>query len=808
MEKIQYTGKYLNSEIVKNCFKPKEITHVDKILCGNGFTTAFLQLRPTKGMFNVLIMPNRGSVVSKRLQNTNPKAKFFYGGSIDYIDSNTELIVSTTDSFLKLIERLEDSVELLLVDEYHTVIQASSYRPILKDYLAKIKINFKDASIVTVTASPLLLSKIDVQLVPEVIEPIKIQLNYNSAEVVAEIKTKIANDENVVVFTQSKSIIVELSKPIPNKKKKVQIANVKAKLIVGDALLKSLINSVEIDKSDKTWILSSAGFEGLDISLEDAHVYMLQDLNNINEHWLINNVYQAISRTRKGFKSCTYCRTDKLEKYIDIEKVCNKVFTTQYNDGKLLQGAYLKKCGLNWNEVKTFKSILTINYDLFGQPIVFRNMDLFRLYKENLIWIEQGFNAPQYATFLKDRNIVIDSSKIVQKKRKFHYTLNDEHYLNYNKEIIEVNEFQKSNFYFNHKVNLYYRTLNGEFKRQFTKHLKLKNYNGEYILNHKENIVLEVLKTDLQGHYSTINDLFRNLIVNYTERKRPEVRTKSKLLIWETEVEEFKKNLNTNFLRLLGILVNEDIIFSENGIEENGHRIYNELTTSSLDIIGKVCEVLKIRCVELDIKSCNPRIIYASANESLPGDFYGKNKENKTAINILLNSFTWDWYLKNQRKLKKPIVENNRMHKLRKIKDFRNLGFNENVITYIFDNFYDEDSNKMFNYCTFKEKELINTVRVFLNRGGYRRHDSLLFFNTDLSYDLSKYKFLGQIGWFNDYNVINDAEVLKINNYICAEDIADDDVKRNDDEFYNNEDDILQSEIDYNVIYSNAEIEF
>jgi len=62
-------------------------------------------------------------------------------------------------------------------------------------------------------------------------------------------------------------------------------------------------------------------------------------------------------------------------------------------------------------------------------------------------------------------------------------------------------------------------------------------------------------------------------------------------------------------------------------------------------------------------------------------------------------------------------------------------------------------------------------VRVFLNRGGYRRHDSLLFFNTDLSYDLSKYTFLGQTGWFNDYNIINDAEVLKINNYICAEDI-------------------------------------
>ena len=806
MEKIEYTGKYLNAEVVKNCFKPKEITHVDKVLCGNGFTTAFLQLRPAKNYFNVLIMPNKGSVINKRLQNTNPRIKFFYGGSLDFIDSSTEVIVSTTDSFLKLIERLEDSVELMLLDEYHTLIQASSYRPLLKNYLTTMKLNFNDASIVTVTASPLLLSKIDIQLVPDKIEPITIKLNYNSTEVTAEIKQKIAEGENVVVFTQSKTIIVDLSKPQPNKKKKVQIANIKAKLIVGDALMKSLVNSVELDKSDKIYILSSAGFEGLDISLEDAHVYMLQDLNNINEHWLINNVYQAISRTRKGFKSCTYCRTDKLEKYIDIESVCRKVFTTQYNDGRLLQGAYLKKCGLNWNEVKTFKSILTINYDLFGQPIVYLNKDLYKLYKENLIWIEKGFDAAEYNRFLTDRNIIIDNSKIVQKKRKMAYTLNDEHYLKYNSKIIEDYGFQKNSFYFNNKINLQYRTLNGEFLRQFTKHLKLKNYNGEYILSDKENVVLEVLKTDLQGHYSTINDLFKNLILNYTERKRPEVRTKSKLLIWETEVEAFKKNLNTNFLILLGHLVNDDIIFSENGDSENVHRVYNILTSSSLDIISKVCELLKIRCIELDIKGCNPRIIYASAGEDLPADFYGENKKNKTAIHILLNSFTWDWYVKNQRKLKKDCVEK-KVHRFHKIKDFRNLGFSDAVIEWLFTTFYDDDSSKLFNYCTFKEKTLINEVRVFLNRGGYRRHDSILFFNTNVGYDLSRYSFLGKQGWFNDFTIINDAEVLIKNNYICTEDLEDDDVKRNDEVFYT-DDDFNQDEIDYNVAYFNSEIAF
>jgi hypothetical protein len=806
MTKIHYTGKYLNTEIVKDCFKPNEITHVDKVLCGNGFTTAFLQLRPEKGMVNVLIMPNKGSVVSKDIQNLNPRAKFFYGGSTDFIDSNTDIVVSTTDSFLKLIETLKYRVELLLLDEFHTLIQSSSYRPLLKDYLAKMKYNFKEAAIVTVTASPLLLSKIDIQLVPEEITPIEIILNYNSKEVIAEIKERIAKNENVVVFTQSKSVIIELGKPSKTKKHTALISNVKAKLIVGGTLLQSIVNSVELDSSDKTFILSSAGFEGLDISLEDAHVFMLQDLNNINEQWLINNVYQAISRTRKGFKSCTYCRTDKLENYINIQEVCNKVFTKKYNDNKLLQGDFLKKCGLNWNEVKIFKSILTIDYDYLGHPIVYRNMDLYRLYKENLIWITKGFDAPEYKSFLSDRNITINNSKIVQSKRDLSYTLNDEHYLKYNSKIIEANEFHKSSFYFNHKVNLYNRTITGEFLKQFTKHLKLKNYNGEYILNSKENKVLELLKTDIQGHYTVINDLFRNLILNYTERKRPGTRTKSKLIVWEQEVEQFKETLNVNFLRLLGTLVNDDIIFPENGDSENGHRVYNILTSSSLDIIAKVCEVLQVRCVELDIKSCNPRIIYAAAGETLPSNFYGVDKVNKTAINILLNSFTYDWYIKRQKKIGKTVSVPLHKHKSRKIQEFKTLGFSDTVITWLFDNFYNEESIRLFNYCTFKEKELINNVRVHLNRGGYRRHDSVLFFNSDVICDVSNFNFLSQVNWFNELTIINDAKTIEVNKYLYSDDTDECGAEIEEGDYYTNED-FLKSEIDYNMIYANAEIE-
>ena len=45
---FSYSTKYLNTDIVDRCFTPGSHNLVDKIICGNGFTTSFLQIPPSK----------------------------------------------------------------------------------------------------------------------------------------------------------------------------------------------------------------------------------------------------------------------------------------------------------------------------------------------------------------------------------------------------------------------------------------------------------------------------------------------------------------------------------------------------------------------------------------------------------------------------------------------------------------------------------------------------------------------------------------------------------------------------------------
>ena len=64
---FSYSTKYLNTDIVDRCFTPGSHNLVDKIICGNGFTTSFLQIPPNKKhQANIIIVPNKRVVQSKQ----------------------------------------------------------------------------------------------------------------------------------------------------------------------------------------------------------------------------------------------------------------------------------------------------------------------------------------------------------------------------------------------------------------------------------------------------------------------------------------------------------------------------------------------------------------------------------------------------------------------------------------------------------------------------------------------------------------------------------------------------------------------
>jgi hypothetical protein len=60
-------NKYLSANIVNSCFETGVHNLVDKQITGNGFTTAFLQTKPTKDFqSNIIIAPNRQVILEKK----------------------------------------------------------------------------------------------------------------------------------------------------------------------------------------------------------------------------------------------------------------------------------------------------------------------------------------------------------------------------------------------------------------------------------------------------------------------------------------------------------------------------------------------------------------------------------------------------------------------------------------------------------------------------------------------------------------------------------------------------------------------
>ena len=84
---FSYSTKYLNTDIVDRCFTPGSHNLVDKIICGNGFTTSFLQIPPSK----------KYQALTKRVEEYQSDIKYFK-------DTLTEALSSMKES-LKSIQQ-------------------------------------------------------------------------------------------------------------------------------------------------------------------------------------------------------------------------------------------------------------------------------------------------------------------------------------------------------------------------------------------------------------------------------------------------------------------------------------------------------------------------------------------------------------------------------------------------------------------------------------------------------------------------------------------------------------------------------
>ena len=183
-------------------------------------------------------------------------------------------------------------------------------------------------------------------------------------------------------------------------------------------------------------------------------------------------------------------------------------------------------------------------------------------------------------------------------------------------------------------------------------------------------------------------------------------------------------------------------------------RDYNLLVEVSYDVLKLIALKFNIPIAEVDVRTCNPRILYALCGMELPSDFYGENKKNKRKINVLLNSFAIG---KQKHHIKRDLI---------------NYGFHPKVIKFLLDTFCNDAKPKpkgaLFNLCAYHEQKIIHDLQRQLiadNVGDatfIRRHDSVISFGDFKPYTLEKqdFEYLGVKGWFSNEVDIQQGQLI------------------------------------------------
>jgi hypothetical protein len=834
---ITYKGKYISNEphLIDQCFVNGQIKIVDKLLTGNGFTTAFLQMnRSINRTVNVLILPNTGAIKSKQEKNKDSRIKFFYSGSGAILETDTKIVVCTTDSFKQyLCEQILNKgirIDRLLIDEVHSVIQQATFRPILKDFLQYVKglVNDKKvATAVCVTATPLISMPIDFRFKPNEIAETKIHVNNNTDNVLKEIKAKIKNDEKVVVFTNSYNYIANISQNIKDK------AHLNSTIVCGRTLEKKVLKNIPVTINTNSWIVSSAGFEGMDIDFKpndetkeevtlitdavakygsDVQIYILQDLNNDSETFILPNIYQALSRTRNGFKKCTYSRKTRQNAYPSANAIVRRFFAIvekrNVSPGELGRKNKLLKLGFTRLEISILFNCVKFTSDrLMSATHSIPRVEMINYYEEAREFIAFGFDSKHYVEFLANRNITIINESLNENNVGKAFTKDKKAVAEHNKDLIIKRGYDKDHFEFNHNNN-YKKDKRTDFVKQLQDYIDFRSCNPLFKPNYKIEIVRDLMQQSLAGHYTKFNAFLKDIVKGYKANK--EIKTFESVKDYvisqkekdaKVKIANFEREAEIRILRLLGYLLNDSIYIPEN-YEENQNRVYNILTESPMFLIKSICDLLKINLYELDIASCNPRIIYAEVGKQLPEDFYGKDKVNKTSINALFNSLPYSMYVAKCKELRKTpnTIEVHRNYLQKKLGRYN---IDKDVTAWLLDNFHKGYTGQLYNFCTKVERDLIEQVKKqlkYLEVPCYRRHDSLLLFNTEHKLTItSEDAYNGITGWFNGFKSIATHPIQELDTTIVANEYED---ESEDNREFSNDDDIIGTMIE--DVYENG----
>lgn len=718
MRELHNQSRYITPDTLRQCFEKGKTLHVDKVLCGNGFTTAFLKEKPPEGMMNVIIVPNKQVLISKEKDNPSPhNVRFIYEESKNKTLNGADILMFVADSFtlnLSALIAVRDQINWILIDEWHSVEIQSNFRYRLVHFLHNFK-HLKNAAITTVTATPNYAAPIDIRIINPEIKPLTIHVTNNRAESVIRVLMSIKNGHPTLVCTNDQKTLTNL---------KYWDKSLKARYMIGDNLARSLVQKVVVKEDPEALLVvaSSRGFEGMDLLEPNYHVYFFESRGNSYECFYISNLYQAMNRPRNGVAYAEYCRNELSDR--------RRFEPDEAEVMRFIERTDLSPEQKHSNKYAEYKPYTVFKTNDKGQAEILPNDAAIRLRREKLKY-DVTFRA--FPEFCNARNITFIDLDEAHNKLPAQRTHLDEKI-----RLLECNE-QYIDRYALFGDDFRFMPRQTDDAATFLKELEewqiLKNYNGKRGQIKRERLVKEALE-NLSKHANAICDT--RMAKWLDEHGRNKAYEKLK---------EFRKRAPILAGEVLCGLVNDPIDYRANWV---ANRNYNVLTTLSIDNIVYLCGLVEIEVQVVDIRQCFPRLVYAMAGLPLPRDFYGDfdegRNQRKRAKNIALNMI---WY---DPKAKSPKAAQRKRAKDR----LSNAGYDWRVVELLLDTYFETPyKGDFFNQMAWHEKKIIGQVKAeFEAIGGHsgvvRRHDSLVIFDANLNLDwLNDFEYLGQKGWFD-----------------------------------------------------------
>jgi len=736
MRILHNKNKYLDLQIIEQCFEQGKTNYIDKVITGNGFTTGFSMIKPSFGKVNVLIAPNQSVVKDKEKEHAegkfapNKKVAFVYEGSgLRGSVNSYQLIVLVADSFVNYSFQLKGNVDKLMVDEYHSVIIQSAFRYKLKKMMYTLKDEFQDIAVSFVTASPLLYSRIDIRIINSFMDKRTLHTSNNVEDSLKRCVKSILSGRKVLIFAQDSSII----------KRILRDSNTNEfKLIAGISFTTTLLSKeVFILNNDSNIVVSSsAGFEGWSDYSEDADTYIYMNLGNSHNTFLGCNIYQAIGRLRKGFRYAEACITN-----LGGGGFPNK--TTSDLDSKIDKFISIDDVSIERKQSKNFefyhKSNKVTGLELMPYIYYKRNKNLYTINKyvaaidvhNETKQIDTRLNL--YTDYFDVRNIKLIPIDIdITQKRIMSRTRREQRIINICGNVIQNN--LQDNF-----MDFFFKSFNPENKREYYINeidiMQEAAFNCGIEIDNKYEVLKQYL---IYGYQKELRDVF--------------ILSKKKNGLGRRKIaEELLSFDEVTYPITIDVAVG--IIFERFDSNIVGHRDYNKLTRIGISLIKFISKKLGLSVVEVDVKNCFPRIVYGLNSLALPNDFYGVDRaKNKKSINAALNSFRFD-PSKDRAKYKQSVDSKSLLSK---------VNLNKKCIDWLMDNhFLNTFKGDFFNFLAYHERCIIggaiDAMRVSEPSAVmYRRHDSFLAF-TDITYScLNDFEYLGFKGWFDSYTPSED----------------------------------------------------